>query len=187
METVTRSFGEGGSCPKSERVKRTLRKRNRYMGRRTRGNFRCPLGQTQVVKMRLLFAGFPGLHPLESPRPEGCELGASSVGVNKILRRVPGGKMEDHGCELWPSKEQGFYNEVTPMNSIHTSAKATSRTPHVQSLPGINVHRCPSCGSIEVHAVARTGLFEHVTLWLKMEGPFLCYECGHRFYDSVFT
>ncbi len=71
------------------------------------------------------------------------------------------------------------------MNTTHIGPVASSKTPYAHTPPRSRGQCCPFCGSSEVHPSARTGLFEQIALRVKMKAPFLCYDCGHRFYDSV--
>jgi hypothetical protein len=73
------------------------------------------------------------------------------------------------------------------MNPIHITASPTSKIPNPHTLPISIERQCPSCGSSEVRSSARHGFFEQIALRLRMKGPFLCYDCGRRFYDSVLT
>jgi hypothetical protein len=73
------------------------------------------------------------------------------------------------------------------MNQTHEAATSKLKTHPHHAPPGAHANCCPSCGSFEVHQCSRTGLFEHFTLRLKMKAPFLCLDCGHRFYDSALS
>jgi hypothetical protein len=71
------------------------------------------------------------------------------------------------------------------MTITYAEPASGSKVPHPHASRSGNFHRCPFCGSDETHPSARTGLYEQSVLRLKVMEPFLCYNCGRRFYDSV--